>query len=69
MMAIPYQHYVASIDLAFDDVCVCERLAEAAEMVMFEILNSMKPYLSDVHAYISELRPVIGLFLSQTQIR
>ena len=33
-----------------------------AEKELFEISNSMKPYPSVVHAYTSELRPVICLF-------
>ena len=30
------------------------------EIVLFEISNSMKPYPSNFHAYISTLRPMIG---------
>ena len=32
------------------------------EIELFEISNSMKPYPSVVHAYTSEMGPVIGLF-------
>ena len=35
----------------------------AVEMVLFEISNSMKPYPSIFHAYTSNLRPVIVLYL------
>ena len=32
------------------------------EIVLLEISNSMKPYLSVLHAYTSKLRPVTGFF-------
>ena len=37
-----------------------------AEIVPFEITNSMKPHAPDVHAYTSTLRPVIGYLEPQT---
>ena len=35
---------------------------KTAEIVLFEISNSMKPYLFAVHVYTSKLRPVVGSF-------